>query len=164
MWPSCEYPIEDMDKDIVFVTWGVVLNTVANAEEMWPKHGIMICLRKAHSDPLLQKYEHQGTQQGVYNCTRVGDFGNPMTMRALRPERQTVLANKLRPSQTNYTFKAPLCLFGALFERPQSPQSRVIFFRPEIHKILVERAVFSSCGTYRMESSENDNDRLNHEL
>ena len=86
MWPNCDTPIGDPDKDIVFLTWGVVLSTVSNAEEVWPKHGIIVCLCKTHADPLLQKYEHQGFHQSVYNCAFVGDFGNPMTMRALKLE------------------------------------------------------------------------------
>jgi hypothetical protein len=87
MWPGCDTPIQDPDKEIVFLTWGVALFTVPNAEEMWPKHGVLVCLCRIHADPLLKKYEHQGTHQGVYSCTIVGYFGNPMTMRMLRLER-----------------------------------------------------------------------------
>src|SRR6266699_891943 len=82
-WPSRKYPIEDPYGDSIFVTCGVVLKTVPNAEEMCPENGILVCTCDAHTETLLKRYAHQGTHQRVYNCTIVGEFGNPMTMRAL---------------------------------------------------------------------------------
>ena len=86
MWPSCENVIQDPDRDIVFVTWGVALNAVPNADQLWPKHGLLVCLCRTHAEPILKKYEHQGGHQAIHNCTIAGDFENPMTMRALRLE------------------------------------------------------------------------------